>query len=53
MASYQEGGAPLRPLLDKVRVGQAARLSPDLDLGEGELHVQSLEIGKDQLRHGT
>ena len=51
MAGDQEGGAPGLQLLDKVRVGQAARPGPHLQLGERELDVELPEVGEDQLRH--
>ena len=53
MAGDQKGGAPGLQLLHEVRVGQAARPGPHLQLGEGELDVELLEIGEDQLRHGA
>ena len=51
MASDQEGRTPGLQLLDKVRVGQAARPGPHLQLGERELDVELPEVGEDQLRH--
>ena len=53
MASDQEGWDPLPHLLDKVRVGEAARPGPHLEVGVRELpaHVQFLEIRKYHYRH--
>ena len=51
MSGDQEGWTTGLQLLDKVRVGQAARPGPHLQLGEGELDVELPEVGEDQLRH--
>ena len=53
MTGDEEGGLPVLQLLSKVCIGQTARPGPHLELGEGELHVQFLEIRQDQLRNGT